>query len=143
MSCDAIGSIDLDDGLVEVLRTQRRQQAAEQLAATSCEASDHVFTRPAGGPQHPRQRSRRLGGLTAELDLARLTAHGRRPTCNHPHARERGRPEARLERLGPSDPSVLLNLYSHVTPTIQREAAERIGPRCSGELSGGPRPTRA
>ena len=80
-SRDAIRSIDLDDGLVEVLRDRRCQQAAEQLAATSYEASDHVFTRPAGDPYHPQQLSRRLGELTAELDLPRLTAHGLRHTC--------------------------------------------------------------
>jgi hypothetical protein len=33
-SRDAVRSIDLDDGLVGVLRTKRRQQAAEQLVAT-------------------------------------------------------------------------------------------------------------
>jgi integrase len=80
-SRDAMRSVDLDDGLVEVLRDRRCQQAAEQLAATSYEASDHVFTRPAGGPYHPQQLSRWLGELTAELDLPRLTAHGLRHTC--------------------------------------------------------------
>ena len=79
-SRDALRSIDLDDDLVGVLRVQRRQQAAEQLAATSYEASDHVFTRPAGGPYHPRQLSRHLGEISAELDLPRLTAHGLRHT---------------------------------------------------------------
>jgi integrase len=74
-------NVDLDDGLVGVLRAQRRQQAAEQLAATAYEASDHVFTRPAGDPYHPQQLSRRLGEITAELDLLRLTAHGLRHTC--------------------------------------------------------------
>ena len=56
-SRDAVRAVDLDDGLVGVLRAQRRQQAAEQLAATTYEASDHVFTRPTGGPYHPQQLS--------------------------------------------------------------------------------------
>jgi integrase len=31
------------------------------------------------------------------------------------------------ERLGHSDPTLFTNLYSHVTPTMQQDAAERIG----------------
>ena len=112
---------------------QRRQQAAEQLAAVRYEASDHVFTRPAGGPYHPQQLSRRLGELTAELDLPRLTAHGLRHTCATLMLANGVAPKVAAERLGHSDPSLLMNLYSHVTPTMQREAAERIGAALFGE----------
>ncbi|MDA8297408.1 MAG: site-specific integrase [Actinomycetota bacterium] len=132
-SRDAIHSIDLDDGLVKVLRDQRRQQAAEQVAATSCEASDHVFTRPAGGPYHPQQLSRRLGELTAELDLPRLTAHGLRHTGATLMLANGVAPKVAAERLGHSDPSLFMNLYRHVTPTMQREAAEKIGAALFGE----------
>jgi integrase len=132
-SCHAMRSIDLDDGLVKVLRDQRRQQAAEQLATTSYEASDHVFTRPSGGPYHPQQLSRRLGELTAELDLPRLTAHGLRHTCATLMLANGVAPKVAAERLGHSDPSLFLNLYSHVTPTMQREAAEKIGAALFGE----------
>ena len=66
-SRDAIRSIDLDDGLVKVLRAQRRQQAAEQLAATTYEASDHVFTRPTGGPYHPQQLSQPVVRLVVRV----------------------------------------------------------------------------
>ena len=31
------------------------------------------------------------------------------------------------ERLGHADPTLFIRLYSHVTPTMQREAADRIG----------------
>jgi len=30
------------------------------------------------------------------------------------------------ERLGHSDPSLFMNLYSHVTPSMQRETADKI-----------------
>jgi integrase len=125
-SRDAIRCIDLDDGLVGVLRARRRQQAAEQLAATSYEASDYGFTRPSGGPYHPQLLSWHLGELTAELDLPRLTAHELRYACATLMLASGVAPKIAAERLGHSDPSPLLNLYSHVTPTMQREAAERI-----------------
>lgn len=79
-SRDAVRSVDLDNGLVAVLRAQRRQQAAEALAAASHEASEHVFTKPSGGPYHPQYLSRLLE-VTAEAGPPRLTAHGLRHTC--------------------------------------------------------------
>jgi hypothetical protein len=36
-------------------------------------------------------------------------------------------PKVAAERLGHSDTTLFLNLYSHVTPTMQRDAAEKIG----------------
>jgi integrase len=36
-------------------------------------------------------------------------------------------PKVAAERLGHSDASLFTNLYSHVTPTMQRDAADRIG----------------
>jgi integrase len=36
-------------------------------------------------------------------------------------------PKVAAERLGHADPTLFMNLYSHVTPTMQREAAERLG----------------
>ena len=36
-------------------------------------------------------------------------------------------PKVAAERLGHADPTLFTNLYSQVTPTMQREAAEKIG----------------
>ena len=36
-------------------------------------------------------------------------------------------PKVAAERLGHADPTLFTNLYSHVTPTMQREAADKIG----------------
>jgi hypothetical protein len=47
-SRDAVRTIDLDNGLVRVLRVQRKLQAAERLASERYEESDYVFTRPTG-----------------------------------------------------------------------------------------------
>ena len=106
---------------------QRRQQAAEQLAAIHYEASDYVFTKPTGGPYHPQYLSRLLGRTTGALGLPRLTAHGLRHTCATLMLANGVPPKVAAERLGHSDPSLFMNLYSHVTPTMQREAAEKIG----------------
>ena len=44
-------------------------------------------------------------------------------------------PKVAAERLGHSDPSLFMNLYSHVTPSMQREAADKIGAALFGRGS--------
>ena len=36
-------------------------------------------------------------------------------------------PKVAAERLGHADPTLFTNLYGHVTPTMQRDAATKIG----------------
>ena len=126
-SRDAVRTIDLDPGLVQVLKGQRRIQAEERLAATSYEDSDYVFTRPGGGPYHPQYLSRHLGEVTAGTGLPRLTAHGLRHTCATLMLANGVPPKVAAERLGHADPTLFTNLYSHVTPTMQKDAAARLG----------------
>ncbi len=126
-SRDAIRSIELDEGLVAILSLQRDQQANERLEVVGYIESGFVFTKQTGGPYHPQQLSRSLGRTTAELGLPRLTAHGLRHTCATVMLSSGVAPKVAAERLGHADASLFLNLYSHVTPTMQREAAERIG----------------
>lgn len=126
-SHDSVRSVDLDPGLVAVLRAQRKLQAEERLAAASYEDSDYVFTKPGGGAYHPQYLSRMLGRFTAELDLPRLTAHGLRHTCATLMLANGVAPKVAAERLGHADATLFTNLYSHVTPTMQRDAASKIG----------------
>jgi integrase len=127
-SRDAVRRIDIDPALSAVLRRQRALQAEERLAATEpSEGSDHVFTTTAGAPYHPQYLSRLLGRYSEELGLPRLTAYGLRHTCATLMLANGVPPKVAAERLGHSDPSLFMNLYSHVTPSMQREAAEKIG----------------
>ena len=110
-----------------MLRKQRKLQSAERLAAAQWEETDLVFTKPAGGRYHPQSLSQLLGRYSAELHLPRLTAHGLRHTSATLMLASGVPPKVAAERLGHADPTLFTNLYSHVTPTMQREAAERIG----------------
>jgi integrase len=42
-------------------------------------------------------------------------------------------PKVAAERLGHADATLFMNLYSHVTPTMQKEAADRIGQALFGD----------
>ncbi len=126
-SGDAIRTIDLDDQLVAILRAQRKRQAEERLAADSYVETEHVFTRQSGGPYHPQALSRQLADLSVMAGLPRLTAHGLRHTSATLMLANGVPPKVAAERLGHADATLFTNLYSHVTPTMQREAADRLG----------------
>ena len=132
-SRDAIRTVDLDDGLADVLRQQKVLQKTERLAAEEWIESDFVFTRPDGGQYHPMNLSRLLATYTTELDVPRLTAHGLRHTSATLMLASGVPPKVAAERLGHADATLFTNLYSHVTPTMQREAAEKIGSLLFGE----------
>ena len=134
-SRDAVRTIELDDGLVGVLRQQKVVQNTERLAATEWVATDLVFTTPVGGQYHPQSLSRLLATYSKELGLPRLTAHGLRHTSATLMLASGVPPKVAAERLGHADPTLFTNLYSHVTPTMQRDAAEKIGSLLFGEDS--------
>lgn len=119
-------TIDLDDGLVAVLRRQREQQRFEARRA-GYQATDHVFTKPRGGSYHPQDLSKTLAELSVDAGLPRLTAHGLRHTSATLMLEQGVAPKVAAERLGHADPMLFLSLYSHVTPTMQREAADTLG----------------
>lgn len=71
--------------------------------------------------------ARRLDWATAQFDnLTRVTLKGLR----HTHATllvERGEhPKIDQERLGHSTITTTMNIYSHVTPTMQKSAVDRF-----------------
>jgi integrase len=143
-SRDAIRTIDLDDQLVAVLRDQRKRQAEERLATLDHVESDHVFTRAGGGPYHPQTLSRQLADLSVLAGLPRLTAHGLRHTSATLMLASGVPPKVAAERLGHADATLFTNLYSHVTPTMQRDAADRLGAALFGGDAGSevPPPTK-
>jgi integrase len=126
-SFDAVRTIELDAGLVSVLKRQQKIQAREELASARFESSDYAFTKENGGSYHPQRLSRLLGAYSKEAGLPRLTSHGLRHTSATLMLASGVPPKVAAERLGHADPTLFTNLYSHVTPTMQRDAADRIG----------------
>ena len=130
-SRDAVRTIDIDNHLVAILDQQRDRQTAE-LAAVGHEASGYVFTKSRGGPYHPQYLSKLLGKASTEIGLPRLTAHGLRHTSATLMLASGVPPKVAAERLGHADPTLFINLYSHATPSMQRDAAERLGDNLFG-----------
>lgn len=119
-------TVDLDPGLVRIIQRQREQQRFE-ARRPGYEASPYVFAKPAGGAYHPQTLSKTLAELSLDAGLPRLTAHGLRHTSATLMLDQGIAPKIAAERLGHADPALFLSLYSHVTPTMQRNAANAIG----------------
>ena len=89
------------------------RRKTRSLASATYVPSGFVFTKVDGGWYHPQYLSRLIGRYSEELQLPRCW----RVVC----------PKVAAERLGHADPTLFTNLYSHVTPTMQRDAADKIG----------------
>ena len=86
-----------------------------------------VFAKPDGDPIHPDYFSQTFERLTAETDLPRIRLHDSR----HTHATlllQAGVPvKVVSERLGHSSVAFTLQVYQHVLPGMQADAAETFG----------------
>ncbi len=132
-SAGSTRTVDIDPATVEILREHQRSQAAEQGES----ADQYVFCWPDGKPFHPTYLSRLAGDLTDKADVPRLTAHGFRHT-SATLLLERGvHPKVGAERLGHEDTRLFMDLYSHVTPTMQKAAAEDVGEALFGDAEPG------
>ncbi|MGG7101020.1 tyrosine-type recombinase/integrase [Rhodococcus sp. 24CO] len=129
--------VDIDPNTVAVLRSWRGQLGGVSLDLVRADA--YVFGNLSGGTRSPNEVSRRWrtrvanarAALGAEA-LPVVTLHGLR----HTHATillELGvNPKVVQERLGHSTISTTMNIYSHVTPTMQRSAADLLAAAIAG-----------
>lgn len=123
--------VALDSGTVATLRAYRAARA--EIGLWLVRDDSLVVSAPDGSPRHPerfsREWQRRLERCRRDtgVDLPPLHVHSLR----HSHATwllERGEhPKVVAERLGHSRVGITLDVYSHVTPSMQEGAAARIG----------------
>jgi integrase len=117
----------LGPAVVAALRQHRARQAAARLAAGPAWAdTGYVFTGPAGQPLHPNALQARYRRLVAAAGVPYLPLHGLRHTYATLALASGEHPKIVQERLGHSSISMTLDRYSHVTPSLQRAAAERF-----------------
>jgi integrase len=124
-------TIYLDAETVIALKEHRRRQREEQLAAGEAwnRANDLLFRDELGRPLHPEWFSREFNSLVASSGLPRIRLHDLRHTCATLALEAGVHPKVVSERLGHATIGVTLDLYSHVTPGIARDAAETIAAR--------------
>jgi len=85
-----------------------------------------VFTTWVGTPLEPGNVNRHFIELCAKAGLRRIRIHDVRHTCASLLLAQGVAPRVVMETLGHSQIGITMNLYSHVMPVVQRDAADRM-----------------
>ncbi len=120
--------VALTKAAVEALRRHRVRQAEERLlVGAAWEHNDLVFANEVGRPLEVRNLVRRsFLPLLKRAGLPRIRFHDLRHTAATLLLGQGVHPKVAAEMLGHTRISTTLDLYSHVTPTMQREATEAM-----------------
>ncbi len=119
--------VSLDSVSVAVLRAHRLRQNEERLfLGAAWQDHDLVFTEANGAPLHPDKLTVRFRKLVDERDLPRVRLHDLRHTRATLALRAGIHPKVVSERLGHATTRITLDLYSHVAPELDQEAAEKV-----------------
>jgi len=126
----------LSASVVEELRTHRARQA-EELLKVGIRLSDETFVvaQADGTPLQPDSITQDWGRQLADTSLPRIRFHDLR----HAHATHLlgsgVHPKVASERLGHSKIGITLDLYSHVMPGMQEDAAQRVDEALQAAIS--------
>lgn len=121
--------IEIDPRVVSTLRRHRTAQLQERLAAgPAWIESDLVFTTKAGGPIDGRELLRAsFRPLLKRADLPPIRFHDLRHSYASIALARGIHPKVVQEAMGHSTIAVTMDTYSHVVPSLQREAAREMG----------------
>jgi integrase len=112
---------------VAALRCHRATQLEQRMASAVWMHEDLVFTNEIGGPIYVANlRRRSFWPLLDRAGVPRIRFHDLRHTAATLMLTRGIHPKIVSEMLGHSQIAITLDLYSHVTPTMQRDAAREL-----------------
>jgi len=121
-------TISIDQRVAAVLVSHRRHQLEERLAwGEAWTNTGYVFTAENGEPIHPERITVVFHEFIDEASLPRIRFHDLRHTSATLALAAGIHPKVVSERLGHTNIAITLDLYSHVTPSLQAEAADKLG----------------
>jgi integrase len=120
-------SLALDAGTVEILKAHRDSQHKGRWKLGAAYGDlDLVFARNDGSPLDPDVVTAQFDRQLVKLGIRRIRLHDLRHTHATLGLAAGIHPKVMQERLGHSSIAVTLDLYSHVVPAMQEDAASRI-----------------
>ena len=125
--------IDLDPHTVAQLRLHRRHQLEDRMATGRRHKGGYVFAKPDGSPIHPDLISQTFERLLAKIDLPRIRLHDLRHTHATILLQQGVNPKVVSERLGHASVSFTRDVYQHVLPGMQAQAAATFGTAIFGD----------
>ena len=120
-------SLALSRNTVTRLRSVKVRQAESRLAAgPAWTENGYVFTRPDGRPIDPDAVTHNFKDIVRDAELPHLTLHGLRHAYATLLLSKGVHLKVVSEMLGHSNISVTADIYSHVLPSLQENAAQEL-----------------
>ena len=119
-------AIALDPLTLEALKAHAARQADERSACEDWVESGYIFTTADGRPLDPHRTSKAFERHLRAAALPRIPLHGLRHTYATLALSSGVNPRIVSGRLGHSTVALTLDIYSHVLPQADQEAADRI-----------------
>jgi len=119
--------VKLGPTVLEKLREHHQRQEQERLfAGDRWHEHDLIFPSTIGTPLEPRNLLRDFKGLLQSAGLPEIRFHDLRHTAATLMLQKDVHPKVVQERLGHSSITLTLDTYSHVLPSMQEDAADKL-----------------
>ncbi len=126
-------TIDLDGRTVTMLRKHRDDQEDERRTLGPRGACGFVFAKPDGTPFHPEHVRQAFDRRDARSDVPRIRFHDLRHTHATLMLMAGVPPKVVSERLGHATVAFTMDVYAHVIPGMQADAAGLFGDLVFGD----------
>lgn len=132
-------TIDVDHRTKGMLADHRRAQDDDREAAGLAGPSEFVFTKPDGAPFHPELVRQAFDRRVARTSVPRIRFHDLRHTHATLLLKAGAPPKVVSERLGHATVAFTMDIYAHVIPGMQAEAADMFRNLVFGDDESEPR----
>jgi integrase len=112
--------------LAKLREHNNKQQLARQFAGERWQENDLIFSSTVGTPLDLRNVVREYKDILKQAGLPNLRFHDLRHTAATLMLQQGVHPKVVQERLGHSQISLTLDTYSHVLPSMQEDAAQKL-----------------
>jgi len=120
-------AVDISSNVVEVLKKVKKQKMSYKLLyGSSYHDSNFVCTWEDGRPFRPDYIPKAFAKILVSANLPKIRFHDLRHTHASILLKSGIHPKVVQERLGHSSISITLDTYSHLVPSLQKSAAEKM-----------------
>lgn len=121
-------TVDVPAQLIQKLCQHKTKCLANRLRmGKSYTVTDYVIVHPDGKPIYPEYVSQMFTKLQNKAGLPKCRFHDLRHLCASIMLMQGVNVKVAQEHLGHKDISTTMNIYSHVLPSVAKEAAQKIG----------------
>lgn len=121
-------NIDISNSVIKMLKNHKKEQDDNHLKNDpNYEDNNLVFCNNDGTPINPNKPTRHFRKIRESADITKIRLHDLRHTHASILLKAGIQPKVVQERLGHSSIAITLDIYSHLFPSLQKEAAQKIG----------------